>query len=531
MNIQDRKLSYEEEKFLLENSFCYFFEKAWQIIEPGTTLKKSWHIAAIAKHLEALYHGKIKRLIINIPPRLSKSSLATVIFPVWCWVNNPAEKILSASFTKQLSLLHSDLSRDIIKSDWFKSFWNIKLNESRDAKSYYSNTNGGHRISLSVGSQVLGYGGNLLIVDDPNEPSSSGTEVNRQAVIHWYSQKFRTRLIDSKNDRIVIIQQRTHENDLSGFILKKDIQKEWVWLRLPAQFEERKRTKTIPLTTFDKETNTVIEKVWEDPRKEEGEPVISDFDNNFVSEMKLTLGTYGYAGQFQQNPSPSEGGILKKAWFKIYTKENYPEFIEVVQSWDTAISDSPKAAYSACTTWGIFLDRHKDLNFMLLGLWRGKVGFPDLRSRATRLFKNYKDTKTESPPKPAPYKVNKCIIEAKATGDPLIRDLKLAGINAVGFIPKCDKEIRVQMIAHLVESGVIHLPSFIIDDASTLAEHSETFIKEMISFPNAESRDLVDTLTQILHYYRPRNKNDERFENFNERHYNNLNPILKRFFE
>jgi len=519
---------YEKEKFLLENSFCYFFEKAWDIIEPGTPLKKSWHISAVAKHLEALAKGEITRLIINLPPRLGKSNLSTVAFPAWLWTKNPSLKILSASCTRNLALTHSEASRELIKSSWYQKYWNIELSKSNDSKSNFQNTEKGKRLSVSAKSTNIGFGGDILIIDDPNEPNAGKSRSAIDDVLFWYSKRFVTRL--NPGGKILLIQQRIHEEDLTGFILSKK-KEDWVHLRLPALYEPFKHTKTILLDKYDPKLKKVVKKVWEDPRKEENEPIVTHFDNDFIRSMKSYLGSYDFAGQFQQSPAPAEGGILKKKWFRVYTKEHYPDFQDVIQSWDTAISDSPNAAYSACTTWGIFLDRYNNLNFMLLGLWRGRVGFPELRDRAKRLFKNYKDTKTEPLKNKAPYSVSRCIVEAKATGDPLIRDLKLAGINAIGFIPKGDKTSRVQLVAPLIESGVIHLPSYKIDDPSELAEHAEIFLKEMISFPNAESRDLVDTLTQVLHYYKPHNKNDEKVETYAERHYNNINPVLQRFFE
>lgn len=524
----DYQENHEKEKYLLENSFCYFFEKAWEIIEPGVELKKTWHIAAVAKHLEALEKGEITRLIINLPPRLGKSNLSTVAFPAWLWAKNPSLKILSASCTRNLALAHSEASRELIKSQWYQSYWKLELSKSSDAKSNFQNTQKGKRLSVSAKSTNIGFGGDILIIDDPNEPNAGKSRAAIEDVLFWYSKRFVTRL--NPGGKILLIQQRIHEEDLTGFILSKE-KESWIHLRLPALYEPFNHTTTIPLDKYDLESKKVIKTIWEDPRKEENEPIVPHFDEKFIKGMKSYLGSYDFAGQFQQNPAPAEGGILKKKWFKVYTKEHYPEFVDVIQSWDTAISDSPNAAYSACTTWGLFLDRYNHLNFLLLGLWRGKVGFPELRERAKRLFQNYRDTKTEPPKNPAPYSVSRCLIEAKATGDPLIRDLKLAGINAIGFTPKGDKTSRVQLVAPLIESGVVHLPSYRIDDPSGLAEYAEIFLREMISFPNASSRDLVDTLTQVLHYYKPHNKNDKYVETYEERSYNNLNPVLKKFFE
>jgi predicted phage terminase large subunit-like protein len=174
-----------------------------------------------------------------------------------------------------------------------------------------------------------------------------------------------------------------------------------------------------------------------------------------------------------------------------------------LQSWDTAISDEPTAAYSACTTWGVWGEKSEDELFrmMLLSVWRDRVGYPELRSRAQRLAKDYKDIGEHKNPMPAQRTVDICLIEAKATGDPLIRDLRLGGVPAIGYMPKGDKNARVQRAAPLIECGLIYLQAE-EKNPERLTATAEEFLETVITFPNGESKDLVDSMTQAILYLR-----------------------------
>ena len=213
------------------------------------------------------------------------------------------------------------------------------------------------------------------------------------------------------------------------------------------------------------------------------------------------LGSYGYAGQYQQRPSPLTGGILQRHWFKKWQFPYLPRFDFIIQSWDTAISDSSTAAYSACTTWGAWSENSEDglYKVILLSMWRGRVGYPKLRDRAKRLAKDYKDIGVNNNLLPAQSRIDCCLIEAKATGDPLVRDLRLAGVPAIGYQPKGDKTSRVQRVAPSIECGLVYLPTE-EKNRDKLVPFADEFLESVITFPNSESRDLVDTMTQALSY-------------------------------
>ena len=478
-----------------ECSFYEFFKQAWPYMEGRMPFIDNWHIKAIAEHLEAVYKRQIKKLIINVPPRTGKTNLISIAFPAWVWLHNPCERFLTASCVNSLSLEHAQKSRQLIESDWYQSNWGYQfpLAKDQNIKSFFQNSKSGCRIATSVGSKMVGKGGSMIIVDDPNDPSDL-SDLKRANVINWWTQRMSTRSNNPANDCIIVVQQRTHENDLTGFIRKNDLDEDWVELILPMEFEAKFKCFTTHLGS-NKE-------IWRDPRTTEGELLIpSRMGEKQVNDLKNTLGSYGYAGQCQQRPSPLGGGILKKKWFQLWDSSIKSKFDHIIQSWDTAISDSPTAAYSACTTWGVWRENSETGLFkvMLLSMWRGRVVYPDLRARAQRLAKDYKDTGINKNLFPAQSRVDCCLIEAKATGDPLIRDLRDAGIPAIGYDPKGDKTSRVQRVSAFIECGLVYLPT---EDKNQdkLLPFADEFLESVITFPNAESRDLVDTMTQALSY-------------------------------
>ena len=497
----DELFKVQEELAKAEGSLYEFFKAAWPYIEGSMPYTDSWHIKAIAEHLEAVYERQIKKLIINVPPRTGKTNLISVAFPAWVWIHNPAERFLCVSCTNALSLEHAQKNRSLLESSWYLDNWgyNFPLLRDQNVKSFFQNTETGYRQSTSVVSKTVGKGGSIIIIDDPNDPGDLSV-VKRETVINWWTQRMSTRSNNPANDCRIVVQQRTHENDLTGYIRKNDSGEDWVELVLPLEFEESRRCITVPLG--------IDRVIWEDPRSFEGEVLNSlRFNKKQVDDLKRSLGAYGYAGQCQQRPSPVGGGILKKKWFKLWGSPVKPKFDYIIQSWDTAISDEPTSSYSACSTWGVWGEKSEDKLFkiMLLSVWRDRAGYPDLRARAQRLAKDYKDTGEHKNPIPAQNSVDRCLIEAKATGDPLIRDLRLAGIPAIGYTPKGDKKARVQRAAPLIECGLVYLPT---EDKNPerLTPIAEEFLETVITFPTGESRDLVDTLTQVILYLRD---NDE----------------------
>lgn len=484
-----KALEFMQSVFNAEVSFYEFFKQAWPTIEGEKPFIAGWHIEAICEHLEAVTNRQIKNLLINIPPRFGKSDLVSIAFPAWVWINSPHEKFMYASYAQSLSMRHSVDCRRLIDSNWYRSNWSNKfqLMKDQNTKSRFDNTAKGYRIATSVNGSVTGEGASILVVDDGNNTRFVESKVIRESVIEWWTKAWSTRLNDKKNDCRIVIQQRSHERDLTGYIMANDNLNEWEKLILPMEFEASRKCFTV---------------LGSDPRKKEGELLWPEgIDTKALQSLKIDLGSqYAISGQLQQRPSPKEGGILKKEWFKHWSEPIYPTFERIVQSWDTAITDSPTSAYSACSTWGVFLDNTNIYNCILLSQWRGRVNYPELRARAIRLKKNYLDTQSKEADYKAIYNVDIVLIEAKATGDPLIRDLHLAGIRALPRQVKGDKESRVQRVSHFIESGLIWLPMDV--KLEKLMPFADEFIEAISTFPNVESRDLVDSMTQTFEYLR-----------------------------
>jgi len=306
----DELFKVQEELAKAEASLYEFFKAGWPYIEGSMPYMDSWHIKAIAEHLEAVYARQIKKLIINVPPRTGKTNLISVAFPAWVWIHNPAERFLCVSCTNALSLEHAQKNRSLLESSWYQDNWgyNFPLLRDQNVKSFFQNTKTGYRQSTSVVSKTVGKGGSIIIIDDPNDPGDLSV-VKRETVINWWTQRMSTRSNNPANDCRIVVQQRTHQNDLTGYIRKNDSEEDWVELVLPLEFEEARKCITVPLG--------IDQVIWEDPRSFEGEVLSSlRFNKKQVDDFKRSLGSYGYAGQCQQRPSPVGGGILKKKWFK-----------------------------------------------------------------------------------------------------------------------------------------------------------------------------------------------------------------------
>ena len=477
------------------SSFHEFIKQSWHVIEGNIPFVDSWHIKALAEHLEACYKGDIRKLLINIPPRTSKSSIISVMFPVWVWLQDPEEKFLYASFARNLATGHALKCRRLIESDWFCKRYNhiYKINKDKNAVLFFENNKGGYRKITSVGGSATGEGGSIIIADDPNSTGEYTSKVKMQSAIDWWNSVWLTRLNNPKNDIMVLVQQRLHENDISGHIMNNDLDDEWTKLILPMEYEESRKARTIVLPSTNGE-------IWQDPRKEEGELLCEKrFDHKFIKSKKQEMGSYLYAGQFQQRPAPEEGGIIQKSWFSWWKHDEPPEIQFIIQSWDTALTAKEMSAYSACTTWGVFYDHNGIENLLLLSSWRGRVEYPELREMAKRLYRDYRDNGKEHNPRLKGRQPDLCLVEAKASGDPLIQDLSKGGIRAIPFNPNKygDKIQRVKLITPIIEGGRVWLraqpPKY-----DRLMAFSDDFLQEVATFPNSSSRDLVDTMTQAL---------------------------------
>ena len=492
------------EKWLCENSFYLFIDRAWPIIEPGCALIPSWHVEAIAEHLEALYRLDINRLLINIPPRCGKSNICSVLFTPWVWTNRPDLSFLYSSYANSLSIRDSIKCRRLLQSPWYRSLWGSQFQLMADVnnKMKFDNTKGGYRIASAVKSSATGWGASFEIEDDPNNVKESESKTIRDSTNDWHDFVMSTRYQGTlKEFRRLVIQQRTHSQDVSGLILSKQ-NSDWVHLCLPMEFETNSKCVTIPLRS----TNG---KKWRDPRTKENELLwpsgINAKQLQKLKQSDFRGDSYRISGQLQQRPSPSEGGIIKKEWFQKWQEKELPNIEFVMQSWDTALvgnrpgADKTSNCYSACTTWGIFTTSAGIRNIILLSLYKGKVEYPDLRKMAVRLSQNYYDTDLERPMSSSyKMKADQVLIEAKVSGYSLAQDLMRTNIPVMKFNPNLvgDKIARVRRVTDIIENGLVWLvcdpPSFHLND------YAQVFINDCAMFPNGESNDTIDSMSQAF---------------------------------
>jgi len=472
----------EIDRELAGRSFGRFVQLAWHVVEPSTPFVAGWHIAAIVKHLEAVSSGDIRNLLINVPPRHMKSLLVSVFWPAWEWIRWPERRWLYSSYGAQLSIRDSIKCRRLIESGWYQERWGDRyaLTSDQNTKGRFDNNRSGYRLSTSVGGAATGEGGDRIVCDDPHNVQEAESDSVRKGTLDWWDVVMSTRMNDPKRAAKVIVMQRCHQQDLSGHVLE---QGGWEHLCLPAEFEAVSRTTSIG---------------WSDPRTEPGELLWPErFGPKEIADLKVSMGSYAAAGQLQQRPSPSGGGIIKRHWFRYWQLPgaNLPPVMvkwpdgtlaavravdlprnmpEQVQSWDCAFKDQETSDYVVGQAWG----RLGSLYFLGDQI-RGRMNFPATMNAVRDLSARFPGTLAK-------------LIEDKANGSAVIQMLcvEIPGILPVN--PEGGKIARAAAVSPLVEAGNVYLPH------PLYAPWVNDFIEECAAFPNGAHDDQVDAMTQAL---------------------------------
>ena len=484
----------ERERRAASASLYEFVRQAWPTVEPGVPFIPSWHIEAICEHLEAITAGELRKLLINIPPRHSKSTVVSVMWPMWEWLVRPQEKFLCASYSGTLSIRDNLKARRLVQSPWHQERWGhmFKLAGDQNAKQRFENDRTGYRIATSVGGTATGEGGSRLVLDDPHSAQEAQSDAIRESALEWFYVVWSTRLNDPKRDAMVTIMQRLHEKDISGHILE-DIGG-WEHLCIPAEWDGvRRRTALGPY----------------DPRKVEGELICPGrFGEREVAELKQLLGAYGAAGQLQQDPQPAEGGILKTKHLQLWPcAKALPQFEYVLQSYDCAFTEKTSGDPTAFTAWAVFTHRG-ERQVMLIDAWDEHLSYPELRARAIKEWSTEYGGVSRADAFNRARRPDRVLVEAKASGQSLLQDLRLARVPAVGYNPgNADKVSRAHQAAPTLELGRIWVPESAKNPGHAVS-WAAGFIKQQEKFPVAEHDDYVDTFTQAIIYL----KNDGWFE-------------------
>ena len=479
---------------MARTSLHEFARQSWPLVEGGRQFVDNWHIGAICEHLEATIDGEIQNLIIGQPPRCMKSTLLAVMFPAWAWIEHPELQFLYTSYAQNLSMRDSVKCRRLMESAWFQNRWGNRFAPVGDSntKLRFDNDKTGYRISTSVDGMNTGEGGDFLCADDPNSAKDLSDTI-LTSTNNWWDQVMTTRLNDQKTGRKIVQQQRLHENDLTGHILGKG-DSSYVHLMLPMEFETARRCVTVVLPSTKGAP-------WRDPRTKEGELLWpARFGDKEVKKIKHGLGSeYAIAGQLQMRPAPAEGGIIKKTWFPWWKQDVPPKIEYVIESWDTAMEVKDTSSYSACTVWGLWRDEHMIPNIILLNMWRGKEEYPELRRKIKDMAEDYRMSDGVKRKDAQGCRPDVILMEGKANAISLIQDLSRAGVIVTRFDPTKfgDKMQRVRVVTHILEAKRVWLPAM-PPLYTSLRPYADICLENFALFPNAQTRDLVDTMTQAL---------------------------------
>jgi predicted phage terminase large subunit-like protein len=436
-----------------QKNFMAYVNEMW----PGFVSGR--HHKVMAKKFEEIAEGKIKRLIICLAPRHTKSEFASYLLPSWFLGKFPEKKIIQCSNTAELAVGFGRKVRNLVGSEQYsKTFPNVTLRTDSKAAGRWSTNHNGEYFAIGVGGTVTGKGADLLIIDDPHSEQeaklAAGNSDAFDSVYEWYTSGPRQRL--QPGGSIIIVMTRWSKKDLVGRVLQSMIDRDgekWEVIEFPAILPS-------------------------------GNPLWPEFWSlEELSALKDELPVSKWNAQYQQEPTGEEGALVKREWWKVWEKKDPPPCEFIIQSWDTAFTKSERADYSACTTWGVFYpdEDQGNASIILLDALKKRMEFPELKATALQYYKEWNP--------------DACIIEAKAAGAPLVFELRRMGIPVSEFTPVRgnDKISRVNSITDLFASGKVWAPR---------TRWAEEVIEELAAFPNSDHDDLVDSTTQALIRYR-----------------------------
>lgn len=445
-----------------------FIGKSFTTVDPGAEYLPNWHIDVIADHLKRVSDGEIKRLIINMPPRSLKSLCVSVAWPAWLLGINPAIRVMAASYSLGLAVRHSLDCRQIMQSPWYRHiFPTTRLTKDQNEKHRFTTTKRGFRFATSVGGTATGEGGDILIVDDPHTAMQAESDVQREKALLWFDQTFMSRLNHKKKGAVVVVMQRLHPDDLTGHLLAKPGQN-WTQLELPAIAKRRELFFVPHLGEVVREIGDVLHP---------GHEGMSELDI-----LKEALGSHAFSAQYQQEPMPEEGAMLKYGWIKRF--DAMPAEGIIVQSWDTAIKAGSGNDFSTCSTWKMVeRDAAQEAGFYLLDMLAERMEYPELRRAVL--------TQAER------WQPEAILVEDKASGQSLLQDLRREmRLPLIAIRPFQNKVQRFAAVTPLFEAGKVFFPYYMgwLGDLEA----------ELLAFPHVPHDDQTDSVSQFLHWARER---------------------------
>jgi predicted phage terminase large subunit-like protein len=440
----ERSVALDDARPNITNNFLSFVKYVWPEFIEGS------HHKIINKKFNDLAEGKIKRLIINMPPRHTKSEFASYLLPAWMIGKNPKLKIIQATHTADLAIDFGRKTKNLVDQENYRELFPTRLQEDSQAAGKWKTEQGGEYFAAGVGGAITGRGANLLIIDDPHkEQDIRGDGKSFEKAMNWYTAGPRQRL--QPGGSIVIVMTRWSTKDVTGQLLKAQSEEgsdQWEVVELPALLPD-------------------------------GKPVWPEYwTSEELLKTKASIPVTNWNAQYMQQPTGDEGALIKREWWQDWTAKHPPPLNYIIQSYDTAFTKGTKSDYSAITTWGVFETEEDGQNIILLDAFKDRYEFPELRRVA---YQQYLD-----------WKPDMVIIEAKASGLPLTHELRQMDIPVINFTPSRgnDKHVRVNSVAPLFESGKIWAP---------MHEHfAQEVVEECASFPFGEHDDYVDSTTQAI---------------------------------
>jgi predicted phage terminase large subunit-like protein len=443
---------------VLRNNFESFVYRSFLHLNPGAQFLPNWHLRAIAYQLDRVRRGEITRLIINMPPRYLKSITASVAFPAFLLGLEPWRRIITISYADELSAKHASDFRSIVHSPWYqRAFPNMRI--ARSTEGELTTTRRGFRKSTSVSGTLTGLGGDLIIIDDPQKPVDAQSEARRSSVNQWVTNTLMSRLDNKQTSPVILVMQRVHMDDLSGFLTSSS--DDWEVLSLPAIAETAASIQVGPTEFHHRKIGEALHSAHESIET--------------LRKLQRTLGPDVFAAQYQQSPVPAGGSMIKRNWLRYYDEAptNIP-CSRIIQSWDTAAKDGAQNDWSVCTTWLV-----ADGKYYLLDLVRDRFEYPLLRDTALELANRFK-----------PHEI---LIEDASTGIALAQELREQGnffVNPVKI--DRDKVGRLYVQQGKFAAGRVWFPR----SASFLADLEA----ELLTFPQSRNDDQVDSISQALAY-------------------------------
>ena len=443
---------------LIRQDLASFIAKTFMTVDGSQAYKPNWHIEVLAYYLERAAKREIKRLVITVPPRHLKSIAATVAFPAWLLGHNPGLRVICASYSDELARKHARDCRSVMESRWYKQvFPGAVLSRRKSAEHDFETTKRGFRYSTSVGGALTGRGGNVIIIDDPIKMMDAFSEAKRTAAKQWLDSTLYSRLDDKANDVIIMVMQRAHVDDPVAHVLQKE---GWVHLNLPAIADTHE--------VFDLGDGRVYRRAPGEALHPAREPL------EVLERTKVELGEFAFSAQYQQNPLPEGGNLVKWDWFRFYDQvpRARTERDMIVQSWDTAMKAHDGTDWSVCTTWAII-----GADCYLLDVYRARLDFPALLTKVVDLKRQ--------------FNARTVLIEDKGSGTGLIQQLrKETSVRPIAIEPRGTKADRMAAQSVQIEAGRVYLPE--------KAPWLDALRAELSAFPHGKHDDQVDSLSQFL---------------------------------